>query len=802
MIYKNNNFLFIMQVCKFGGTSLGSSSRIKEVANIILKKINNKEKLILVFSAIGKTTDKLLEIGNISMMNSSYTDLVDKLEYEHKILAEELDVASKYILSEINVIFERIKMILLGISCLGDFNKKTCDMLLSYGEKLSCLIVGNYFKKVFKVNILIVDSSKYIITDSNFGSANVLQDETEKQLEELKKNNFDILIASGFISMNEYGEQTTLGRGGGDYTAAIYGSYFNVEKVEIWTDVDGIMTSDPKIVPNAEKIDNISYNEMMELSHYGANVIYTPTILPLYKKRIPIIVKNTFNPEETGTLIDFKKHDRNKIATAISNIKKVSLIKVYGNYLIGKIGFSGNLFSLFSNNKINIIMISQSSSEHSIYIVINEEDSFKAKYNLEKVFSRQIKEKEINFEIKNNKSIIAIETNNSNNILDISAKIYPIFKKYNVPVYTQITSDHNVSIVIDRNNLKSIICMIHDEIFDHPKFINVVIVGVGLVGSELIEQLKNHKNIKIIGLANSKKLLYNKEGLTNTSLESGEEYKLYQLVDDFVELKVFNKVFVDCTSSESIYPHYSKLLDNNISVVTPNKKANTTNIELFDKLRKYNNYRFETTVGAGLPIVDTIRNLINNGDKITKVEAILSGTMSYIFNTFSESDDSFLDVVKKAQSLGYTEPNPKDDLNGMDVVRKILIIARLSGLRLEMSDVDNKTFLSKECLDANDTDEFYKHLELYQEKVNQLKNEAKTRNKVIKHIATLENGKATVGLQEIDADSPFYYLNGSDNMLIVTSNYYHTNKLIVRGPGAGAAVTAAGVLSDILVSIS
>lgn len=791
-----------MQVCKFGGTSLGSSYRIKEVINIISKKINNKEKLVLVFSAIGRTTDKLLEIGNMSMTNSSYIDMVDKLEYEHKLLAEELDIASKYIISEINVMFERIKMILLGISCLGDFNKKTSDMLLAFGEKLSCLIVGNYAKKNIPVNILIIDSSKYIITDSNFGSANVLQEETDNRLKELEKNNFDILIASGFISMNEYSEQTTLGRGGGDYTAAIYGSYFNVEKVEIWTDVDGIMTSDPKIVPNAEKIDNISYNEMMELSHYGANVIYTPTILPLYKKHIPILVKNTFNPNNPGTLIDFKKHNRNKIATAISNIKKVSLIKVYGNYLIGKIGFSGNLFSLFSSNKINIIMISQSSSEHSIYIVINEEDSNKAKYNLEKTFARLIKENEINFEIKDNKSIIAIETNNSNNILDISAKIYPIFKKYNVPVYTQITSDHNVSIVIDRNNLKPIICMIHDEIFDHPKFINVVVVGVGLVGTELIDQLKNHKNIKVIGLANSKKLLYDRDGLKTKNLESGEEYKLYKLVDNFVELKVFNKVFVDCTSSESIYPHYSKLLDNNISVVTPNKKANTTNIELFDKLRKYNNYRFETTVGAGLPIVDTLRNLINNGDKITKVEAILSGTMSYIFNTFSESDDSFLNVVKNAQNLGYTEPNPKDDLNGMDVVRKILIIARLSGLRLEMSDVNNETFLSDECLDASDTDEFYKHLESYQEKINKLKNESKSRNKVIKHIATLENGKANVGLQEIDTDSPFYYLNGSDNMLIVTSNYYHTNKLIIRGPGAGAAVTAAGVLSDILVSIT
>jgi bifunctional aspartokinase / homoserine dehydrogenase 1 len=794
----------IMYVCKFGGTSLGDSNKIRNVITIVKDKLKSNDKLILIFSAIGRTTDDIINLGNMAKNNLDYNETVDLLFNKHKKIVNELMITdTNYIINKINFIFEEIKLLLLGISCLKDFNKKTSDKLLSYGEKLSFLIIGSFIKKDIDKNILMIDSSKYITTDSNFGNANVLIDKTNEKFKKIKTEDFDIIVTSGFISMNEMNDPTTLGRGGGDYTSAIFGSCFEVNKVEIWTDVDGIMTSDPKIVKNAEKIDSISYNEMMELSHYGANVIYTPTILPLYNKKIPIIVKNTFNPKMEGTIINFNKNERNEIATAISNIKNVSLVKVYGNYLIGKVGFSGNLFTLFSNNMINVIMISQSSSEHSIYIAIYESDSIKAKYNLEKTFYHQINNNEMIVQIQDNKSIIAIETNNCNNILDISAKIYPIFKKYNVPIYTQNTSDHNVSIALDRKHLISIQNLIHDEIFNHKKYINVLLVGVGLVGSELIEQIKNHDNIKVIGIANSKKILYdsNSIDINNYNIENGEPYTLYDIIDKFVDLKVFNKVFVDCTSSEIIYPQYLKLLDNNISVVTPNKKANTTNYKLFDKLRYYNNYRFETTVGAGLPIVDTIRNLINNGDRITKVEAILSGTMSYIFNTFSETDDSFLDVVLNAQKLGYTEPNPKDDLNGMDVMRKILIIARLSGLKLEMSDVHNNIFLSKECIESETTEDFFSNLKLYQNNINKLKEEASSRNKVIKHIATLQDGVASVGLQEIDTSSPFYYLNGSDNMLIITSNYYHTNKLIIRGPGAGASVTAAGVLSDILVSV-
>lgn len=801
-----------MYVCKFGGSSISSFDNIIKVKNIIIKKLEQKNKLILVFSAIGNTTDILDEAGVMaSLENKNYTKKIDDLYNIHISIIKNLKINSSEIIIQLDRYFNDINKLLLGINYLKYCSKRINDLLLSYGEKISNLIIYSYLSQSLNnINIKTIDSTDYIITDNNFGSAMVLNHETKKRFNKLLNIDFDLLVVSGFISKTKDNIITTLGRGGGDYSAAIFGSYFNVDIVEIWTDVDGIMTSDPRIVDNAKSIDYISYNEMMELSHYGANVIYTPTILPLYKKKIPIIVKNTFNPDFKGTTININNISTiklNRIATAISNIKKVTLIKIYGNYLIGKIGFSGKLFSELSNSNINIIMISQSSSEHSIYIVINNKDFEVAEQILNRKYSLQIQTNEVILEFYNDKSVLSIETNNNENIVDISAKIYPIFKKYNIKINTQITSDHNICLILDRKNLESIQKLIHDELFFEKKYVNIIITGIGLVGSELIKQIKKHKYINVIGIANSKKLLYNDKGIDLDNYQNdldmlGNYYNMNDLTKLFIDSKLSNKVFVDCTSSESIYNYYEQLLQNFISVVTPNKKANTSNYDFFNKITSFPNYKYETTVGAGLPVVDTIKNLINNGDKIIKVEAILSGTMSYIFNTFSETEESFINVVKKAQKLGFTEPNPRDDLNGMDVVRKILIISRLSGLNLEISDVENKIFLSEECLNCQSTEEFYNKLEDFQENINNMKNEAKNRNKVIKHIATLENNKASVGLKEIDSSHPFYYLNGSDNMLIITSNYYNTNKLIIRGPGAGASVTAAGILSDIIISVN
>ena len=801
-----------MIVCKFGGSSLETSNSIKKVKNIISQKLESNKKLILVFSAVGKTTDHLINIGNIASDklsdNSEYNVLLDNLIEKHNNIVNDLinDINKKKVSDQLNEYFKKIREICLGIFYLKDFSNKNSDLLLSFGEKIANMIIYYYLKQEIKEKkVSLMNSSDYLITDYTYGNANVINSKTSNKLKAINKNKYDIMIFPGFISKNDSNCITTLGRGGGDYTAALLGAHMNAEIVEIWTDVNGIMTSDPRIVKNALSIKNISYNEMMELSHYGANIIYTPTILPLYNKKIPILVKNTFDPSHDGTLIDFNTHNVNKIATAISNIRDVTLIKIYGNYLIGNVGFSSNLFSLLSNNNINIIMISQSSSEHSIYIVVNKKDTDIAKYQLSYSYQKQIKSNDVILEFCDDKSVLAIETNNYDNITEILARIYPIFRKYNIKIYSQTNSDHNICLILDRKYLNPIQNLVHDEIFFQKKLINVILIGVGLVGKELVDQIKKLDDINIICVANSKKMTYNENGIDldniSNQLQNGKQYNLDEIIKFSINCKLFNKVFVDCTSSELIYNNYQVLLDNFVSVVTPNKKANTAKYNLFEKLTSYPNYKYETTVGAGLPVVDTIKNLIKNGDKILKVEAILSGTMSYIFNTYSESTDSFLDVVKKAQQLGFTEPNPKDDLNGMDVVRKILIISRLTGLQLELNDIKNKVFLSEECLKSTSTESFYTELEKYQENINKMKLNAQMNNKVIKHIATLEGNKATVGLVEIDETHPFYSLQGSDNMLIITSNYYNKNKLIIRGPGAGASVTAAGIISDIFLSI-
>ena len=788
-----------MYICKFGGSSLSTYDNILKVVDIIISK---KCKLIVVFSAIGKTTDKLIQLGKkAENKDDTYTDLINELKLEIYQIVEKLSIIE--IKKDIEKEFDKIKDICKGIYYLKDFNKKTCDYLTSFGELLTNFIIFKYLEKVSDKKVKMIDSTDYIVTDNNFGSANIIEEKTKEKIEKLKYLEYDYLIIPGFIGKNELNNITTLGRGGGDYTAAIFGSYLDVDFVEIWTDVDGIRTSDPRIVKNTDTLDNISYNEMLELSHYGANVIYTPTILPLYKKNIPLYVRNTFNPEFKGTKIDFSNDNIDKIATAVSSIENVTLIKIYGNYLIGKVGFSGNLFSLFSNYNINIIMISQSSSEHSIYLVINQNDYKLVKIELEKNYIKQIDNKEMYIDFYNDKSILSIETNKLENIVNISSKIYPIFKKYKIDIYTQITSDHNICLVLDRVNLKPIQVLVHDEIFFKEKSINILLLGYGLVGKELVNQFNKLKNINIVCIANSKKLIYNENGinLDEINLENGDNYILEDIIEKFVKCKLFNKVFIDCTSSELIYSKYQYLLNNFISVVTPNKKANTTNYNFFKTITSYPNYKYETTVGAGLPIIDSIKNIMNNGDNIIKVEGILSGTLSYIFNEFSKTNKSFLEIVKNAKKLGFTEPNPKDDLNGMDVVRKILIISRLIGLNLEISDIDNKKFISNECLNSNDENDFFKHLENCQESLQNMKNNAIKNNKIIKHVAVIENKKVSVSLKEFDCNHPFNSLDGSDNMLIITSNNYNENKLIIRGPGAGASVTAAGIISDVYLSL-
>ncbi|VVU94948.1 Homoserine dehydrogenase [seawater metagenome] len=793
-----------MIVCKFGGSSISSAQNIKLVEEIIKGKLNKCNQIILVLSAIGKTTDGLLEIGKLACNNNCYSKNLEILKENHNQIIKNLELSNNdFIKENLEKYWNSIENICSGITFLRDFSSKTSDHLLSFGEKISNLIVFEYIRlQNLSYKVKLLDAENFIITDYNYGNAKVLESKTTTNLRKLINYDQNLLVVPGFISKNESEFTTTLGRGGGDYTAALFGAYLNADKVEIWSDTNGIMTSDPNIVKKARPIRKISYNEMMELSHYGSNIIYAPTILPLYKKKVPIYVKNTFNANHHGTIIDFEEDDEKKMATSISSIKDITLIKIYGNFLIANIGFSSNLFNILSNNKVNIIMISQSSSEHSIYIVIKKNDFEVTQYCLSSAYEKQIDNGEVILKFWNDKSVLAIETNKSDNITLISSKIYSILRQYHIKLYTQTTSDHNLCLIIDSFHLHSLHNLLHTELFAEKQMTNIFLIGVGLVGNELVRQINKLDNLNLICIANSQKIIFDLDGIYTNNIEKelnqkGNKYSMDKIVDQIINSKLVNKVFIDCTSSSEIYNFYEILLENSVSVVTPNKKANTAELNLYKTLSSFDNYKYETTVGAGLPIITGVKNMIDAGDEIIKIEAILSGTLSYIFNTFSESEENFLNIVKKAQELGFTEPNPKDDLNGLDVVRKILILSRLLGLNMEIEDVQNESFLSNDCLNSDSSDSFYNALEDYQEEIIKKKLNAKSKNKVLKHIATLENNKASVGLVELENTHPFSSLKGSDNMIIITSKYYNENKLIIRGPGAGAEVTAAGIIADI-----
>ncbi len=800
-----------MIICKFGGSSIATPDNIMKIADLVINK-SKIDRIVCVFSAMGKTTDNLIQLGKLTQTDvKASIKILDDIKAFHIGFIDKLfphhNIDNIRILEFLTRKFEDLFTFCMGAHYLNDFSRKTQDKIISYGELLSNYIIYSYIVSTncSSKPIAFVDTRQIIKTNSNYTNAKVESDITNENIKMLIDENSekDIFIVTGFISSDLRGNTTTLGRGGGDYTAAIFGCALDADIVEIYTDVDGIMTSDPRKVDNAFTIPRLSYNEMLELSHYGANVIYTPTILPLYRKNIPIVVKNTNNPNCRGTYIDTSMVKTDNIATAISTIDNIGFFKIYGTYLIGKIGFSGNLFSLFSKHNINIILISQSSCEHSIYIATYKNDLNKTLDVLNSEYRDNIENGTLCIDNLIDKSIIAIETSNQKNILEILNITIPLLYKKNIDIYTQTTSDHNICLVIDKNKIDNTVKMLHNNLF-LSTYKHVFLIGCGLVGKSLIKLLLSDTVSKynIVSVSNSKKTLfprYENPDIGNLSTlinSNGIQLTTEDLINRIVKLNMANSIVIDCTSSDAIYPYYSKLLNNNIGVVTPNKKANTTNIELFNTLTKYHNYRYETTVGAGLPILQTIENIINSGDKIISIEAILSGSLSYIFTEYVKQDKQFSDIVKRAQELGYTEPNPKDDLDGMDMVRKTLIIMRMLGHKTSLENIDNKTFLSKECLESDSIETFYKNLELYDESMEKTKTNGIKNNTKPKIVSKIKDNIGSVGLEYYDSSHPFYTLEGSSNMVVIKTNYYFDNPIVISGPGAGAIVTAAGIISD------
>ncbi|HMZ95085.1 MAG TPA: bifunctional aspartate kinase/homoserine dehydrogenase I, partial [Chitinophagales bacterium] len=665
-----------------------------------------------------------------------------------------------------------------------------------------------------------VNATQLIKTDSNYVAAKVNFDRTNKNILEYFEHLHGIPVITGFIGTDEFNDITTLGRGGSDYTAAIFGAALKVSAIEIWSDVDGVLTADPRRVDQAMTVPALSYKEAMELSHFGAKVIYPPTIQPAYVKGIPIYIKNTFNPEHPGTFISKNSGKSVNMIKGISSVSDIALLRMEGTGMVGVVGIASRLFGAFSKAGINIMFLTQGSSEHSICFGVLPNDVKKCRKALEDEFRYEMQNKFIQplvIELEN--SIIAVIGENMNNVPGVSAKMFRALGKngINVKAIAQGSSEVNITAIVDKYNEAKALNALHEIFFEQDKLsINVFLVGyTGLIGGTLLKQishqksyLENEKNLEInlIGVINSKNMLIDSNGIDIENLESKlkverEDANINNFINRAIDLNFANTVIIDCSANKSVVEHYERILKKSISIVTPNKIANTLAYPKYLSLRetaKRANSRFmyETNVGAGLPVINTLHALLNSGDRIIKIEAVLSGTLSYIFNSY-KGDILFSDVVKEAKTKGFTEPDPRDDLSGLDVARKALILARECGAKLELEQIKVENLVSKELRDI-DVKAFLQKLTDLDAVYDKLKKKAEKKGNALRYMAVIENNKVEIALKEVDAQHPFYNLSGSDNMIVFTTERYKNNPLVIKGPGAGAEVTAAGVFSEII----
>ena len=807
-----------MIVIKFGGSSVSNSKNIERVLNIIKSKNNP---CVVVVSAVGGVTNLLNESSVLAEKGKkSYLNKVDLIEKKHLIIIKKLLSGSikESATNDMKKLISKLKKILEGVFMIGERSIQTKDSILNFGELLSYQLLHSVAIQK-NIDAKKKNTEELIVTYSE--KKNLIFDyEKTKFLVKnyFKKNKFKFLIVPGFVSKNSKNKPSNLGRGGSDLTASLLANILNADKLEIWTDVSGMYTANPNLVKNAKVIPEISYNEAMELSHFGAKVIYPPTIQPSTKKNIPITIKNTFFPNEKGTIIS-KKKTKESVVRGISHIEDISLLTLEGSGMIGVPGYSQKLLSVLSQNNINVIMITQASSEHSICIGINSSDVELAKNKINERFLLEIKSNLINkVKIEKNKSIIALVGDKMKNRQGISGKMFLTLgnNNINVKAISQGASERNITAVIEKKDVKKALNILHEAFFEEQiKKIHLFIIGIGNVGGKFIEQISNQKkyliekfrlNINIIGISNSKKMFFSSDGILyenlNSSLKKGEKTDLNEFFDRVKKLNLRNSVFIDNTANNYVASTYTKYLKNNIGVVTCNKIACSDNYENYIKLKnlskKYNTpFLFETNVGAGLPIIDTLNHLIASGDKIKKIQAILSGSLNFIFNNYNTTR-SFRDVVYDAMEKGYTEPDPKIDLSGVDVSRKILILARECGHKVELEDVVNYKFLSDDCLNSINNDDLFKNLLKNEKHFKDLYNKANDKNCKLKYVANYENGLASVGLNEIEKYHDFYNIEGSDNIILFYTDRYNERPLIVKGAGAGAEVTASGIFADLI----
>ena len=807
-----------MKVIKFGGTSVATSKSLKNVFSIIE---NEKDNTIVVVSALGGITDLLHDF--ISSKGNSSVDYLKEIEERHLEIIHGLSKVENQssLLSFLKQQLNELETILEAVSTIDEITKKTISKVLSFGEILSSKIIFELLNQRGN-DISYLDSREIIFTKYHNNNEIIDEEKTGISI----SNNIELIdskliIMPGFIATDSNNEISNLGRGGSDYTASVMANYTNSEALEIWTDVSGVFSANPKIVKNSKAIESLSYKEAMELSFFGAKVIYFPTLQPLIEKSIPAYIKNTFDKDAIGTCIS-NKGENNEESTikGISHIEKISLINFEGSGMVGVPGFSKRFFGALSERGINVIMITQASSEFSICVAVKESDANNAKNSIDKEFEYEISQRKINeCQIENSLSNIAIVGDKMKSKKGVSGKLFSTLGNNNINIraIAQGASERNISIIIDEKDNTKALNSLHEAFFENNcKNLHLFITGVGNVGSNLIRQISDQKKsleeslglkMKVMALSNSKKMLLSdteidltdwKSKLDSSNMKSDND----KFLDFSIKQNLRNSLFIDNTANSDITVNYNKYLKNGIGIVTCNKIACSSELEKYLDLKSLSRthnapFLYETNVGAALPIINTLNNLINSGDQITKIEAVLSGTLNYIFNTFNK-ENSFYEVVKKAVDLGYTEPDPKIDLCGIDVSRKILILARESGKKIEFSDVQNISFLPDESINTESKEEFLESIKNNNDHFNKMLDKALKNKSRLKYVASLIDGKASVSLKEINEDHPFYNLQGSDNITVFHTDRYKESPLVVKGAGAGGEFTASGVFADII----
>ena len=805
-----------MKVLKFGGTSVGSVKSILSLKKIVEAEARTQP-VVVVVSALGGITDKLIATSQLALNGDErWREEFDAMVTRHHQMIDTIITDDKKrvdLFNKVDQLFDQLKSIYYGVFLIHDLSNKTGDAIVSYGERLSSNIVAAMFKGGKRMN-----SRDFIRTEKKNGKHRLVADLTNLLVREAFNDMPDVAVVPGFISRDkDTGETTNLGRGGSDYTAAIIAAALDAEVLEIWTDVDGFMTADPRVIKTAYTINELSYIEAMELCNFGAKVIYPPTIYPVCVKNIPIKVKNTFNPEHPGTLIKDHIENDQKPIKGISSIKGTTLITVTGLSMVGVIGVNRRIFTTLANKGISVFMVSQASSENSTSIGVRDEDANDAVEVLNAEFAKEIETGAMfPMHAESGLATIAIVGENMKHSPGIAGKLFGTLGRSGISVIAcaQGASETNISFVVDGKFLRKSLNVLHDSFFlSEYKVLNLFICGVGTVGGKLIEQIRNQYEtlmqrnglkLNVVGIASSKAGIYNRDGIdleNYRELLKAPEAQGKNLRDEVIGMNIFNSVFVDCTASKDIAALYQSFLEHNISVIAANKLAASSDYENYMKLKKTARnrgvwFRYETNVGAGLPIIGTINDLRNSGDKILKIEAVLSGTLNFIFNEIA-ADVPFSETVRRAKEQGYSEPDPRIDLSGTDVIRKLVILTREAGYQVEQTDVEKHLFVPNAYFEGS-VDDFWKKLPQLDADFESRRQKLEAEGKRWRFVATMENGHTNVALKEVDSNHPFYRLEGSNNIVLLTTERYKEYPMLIQGYGAGASVTAAGVFANIM----